>query len=226
MVLFEACSDEGELIGGEVSEADRGDGVDLSGVGGELDSDIVFGEADMKAVADAALDEHLGQFALVGLVEGESFAFGNLVEDGVSGVALGDGDDGFDVEGFGAGAFGVCEDVELCDVEGVDEGACLFEKLGGLAINAYDDVDSDESVGYEFFYGVDFLGVEVGVVASAHESEHGVGSGLEWYVEMGHEFMGGGGVSYDVVGEEVWFYGGDSESFDSLDFFETLDELE
>ena len=196
------------------------------GGGGKLDADVVLGETDVEAVAETALDEDLGLLTLVGLIESDAFALGNLVENGVAMVTLGDGDDGLNGESLGVGAFGIGEDVELRDIDGLDERACLLEKLGRFAIYADNDIDTNESVGDEGLNGLDLLGVEGGIVAAAHELEHGVGARLEGDVKVGHEFARRGAMADDVVCEEVWLDGRDAETLYSVDTFELLDEAE
>ena len=196
------------------------------GGGGKLDADVVLGETDVEAVAETALDEDLGLLALVCLIESDAFALGNLVENGVAMVTLGDGDDGLNGESLGVGAFGIGEDVELRDIDGLDERACLLEKLGRFAIYADNDIDTNESVGDEGLNGLDLLGVEGGIVAAAHELEHGVGARLEGDVKVGHELARRGAMADDVVGEEVWLDGRDAETLYSVDTFELLDEAE
>lgn len=167
---------ESEAVGSELAKADGDDGVDLIGGGGQLDADIVLGEADMETVADAALDKNRGLRSLVRAVEIDPLLLGNLVEYGVTVVPLGDGDDGLNVESAGSGAFGIGEDVELRDIDGLDESPGLLKELWRLAIDAYDDIYTDEGIGDEGFNGLDLSGIERSVVASAHEFEHGVGA--------------------------------------------------
>lgn len=130
------------------------------------------------------------------------------------------------VEGFGAGAFAVAEDVVLCYGEACHELVCLVEELLGFASGADDGVDADEGVGDALEDVLYFGAKECCVVAAVHELEYLVAAALQWYMEVWHEGSALGAEPDDVWCEEVGFDAGDAVALYALDLIECLEEIE
>ena len=116
------------------------------------------------------------------------------------------------VGGGGAGALGVLERERASkpsltyDVQG------LLEVLVGLAREAHDDVGSDRRVGHRGADPLDNAQVTLLAVRPLHRAEHGVGTALQWHVQLVHDVRRLGHRLDDVIGERSRMRRGEAHS--------------
>ena len=183
----------------------------------QADSQIVAGEgrrcARIRILIRAESEDAEGA-ADLGLAEGSGFGFAEGAE--FAGAALDDGWGDFVRKsgGFGAGALGKGEDVEIGEGQTLDEG-----ERGGMfgfrfAGEAGDDVGADGGVGKAFADELDAAGVVLGAVPAVHGGEDAVGAGLQRHVEMLGDAIGPGEEFDEVLGDVERLDGADAETFD------------
>jgi hypothetical protein len=116
--------------------------------------------------------------------------------------------------GFGTGALGKRENVEVGEGEAFDErhggGVVVF----GFAGEAGDDVGADGRVGEAFVDKFDATGVMLGAIPAVHGSEDAVGGGLQGHVEMLGDAIGRSKEVDEVLGDVQRLDGADAETLD------------
>src|SRR5216684_146318 len=184
----------------------------------QADSQIVAGEGGGSVLGKnfgrivATESENTEGAAELGLAEGGSFGFAEGAQ--LAGAALDDGWGDFVRKsgGFGAGAFGKGEDVEVSEGQALNEG----ERGGmfgfGFAWEAGDDVGADGGVGKALADELEAAGVVLGAVPAVHGGEDAVGAGLQGHVEVLGDAIGGGKEFDEILGNVERLDGTDAET--------------
>ena len=150
----------------------------------------------------------------LGMAEGGGFGFAEGAE--FAGAALDGGAGNFVCErgGFGAGAPGEREDMEIGEGEAFDEGHGGGVVVLGFAGEAGDDVGADGGMGESFVNEFDAAGVVLGAIPAVHGGENAVGGGLQGHVEVLGDAIGGGEEVDQVLRDIERFDGADAETLD------------
>jgi len=148
------------------------------------------------------------------MAEGGGFFFAEGAE--FAGTALDDGAWDFVCEGggFGAGALGKREDVEIGEGETFDEGHGGGVIVFGFAWETGDDVGTDGGVGEVLVDEFDAAGVVLGAIPAVHGGENAVGSGLQGHVEVLGDAIGPGEEIDEVLGNVERLDRADAEALD------------
>src|SRR5216684_1730333 len=186
----------------------------------QADSQIVAGEGGGSVLGKnfgrivATESENTEGAAELGLAEGGSFGFAEGAQ--LAGAALDDGWGDFVRKsgGFGAGAFGKGEDVEVSEGQALNEG----ERGGmfgfGFAWEAGDDVGADGGVGKTLADQLEAAGVVLGAIPAVHGGEDAVGAGLQRHVEMLGDAIIGGKEVDEIAGNVKRLDGAEAEALD------------
>ena len=150
----------------------------------------------------------------MGLAEGGGFGFVKGAE--FAGAALDDGAGDFVGKrgGFGAGALGKRENVEVGEGETFDERECGGVVVFGFAGEAGDDVGANGGVGEAFVDELNAAGVMLGAVPAMHGGENAVGGGLQGHVEVLGDAVGPGEEIDEVLGDVERLDGTDAKALD------------
>ncbi len=131
--------------------------------------------------------------------------------------------------GFGAGAAGIGEDVEIGERQALDEG----ERCGvigvGLAREAGDDIRADGGVGKTLTDELDAAGVMLGAIPAVHGGEGAVGARLQRHVKVLGDAIGGGEEVDEIAGNVKRLDGADAEALDGSlieDAAHEIDEID
>ena len=113
----------------------------------------------------------------------------------------------------------------------LEKTVCLLEKSVRLSGKPDYDIYPEKHLGgaRSFHSRSDILYLvreRLGVVASSHLFQYGVGAGLERYVEMGEEFRAGSYPVHDLFCKKVGLDGGYPVSFYSVHFVQSPDKVE
>ena len=148
------------------------------------------------------------------MAEGGGFFFAEGAE--FAGTALDDGAWDFVCEGggFGAGALGKREDVEIGEGQAFDEGHGCGVVFFGFAEETGDDVGADSGVGEALVDEFDAAGVMLGAVPAVHGGEDAVGGGLQGHVEVLGDAIGPGEEIDEVLRNVERLDGTDAEALD------------
>jgi len=150
----------------------------------------------------------------LGMAEGGGFGFAEGAEFAGAAFDGGAGDFVCERGGFGAGALGKREDMEIGEGEALDEGERGDVVVFSFAGEAGDDVGADGGVGETFVDEFDAACVVRGAIPAVHGGEHAVGRGLQGHVEVLGDAIGRGEEFDEVVGDVEGLDGADAETFD------------
>lgn len=150
----------------------------------------------------------------LGMAEGRGFGFAEGAEFAGAALDSGAGDFVCKRGGFGAGALGKRENVEIGEREAFDESHGCGVVVFGFAGEAGDDVGANGGVGEAFMDEFDAAGVMLGAIPAVHGGENAVGSRLQWHVEMLGDAIGRGEEVDEVLGDVEGLDGADAETLD------------
>ena len=197
----------------------------------QADSQIVAGEGGGSVLGKnfgrivATESENTEGAAELGLAEGGGFGFAEGAQ--FAGTALDDswGDFVRKSGGFGAGAFGKGEDVEVSEGQALNEG----ERGGmfgfGFAWEAGDDVGADGGVGKALADELEAAGVVLGAVPAVHGGEDAVGAGLQRHVKVLGDAIAGGEEFDEILRDVQRLDGADAETFDRCFVKDAAEEI-
>jgi hypothetical protein len=148
------------------------------------------------------------------LAEGRGFGFAEGAEFAGAAFDGGAGDFVCERGGFGAGALGKREDVEIGEGETFDEGKSGGVVVFGFAGEAGDDVGADGGVGEALVDEFDAAGVVLGAIPAVHGGENAVRGGLQRHVEVLGDAIGPGEEIDEVLGDVEGLDGTDAKPLD------------
>src|SRR6266851_1700957 len=181
------------------------------------DFQIIAGEGRRRAgigILGGAEREDAEGAAVLGLAEGGGFGFGEGAEFAGASLDCGAGELVRKMGGFGAGALGKRENVEIGEGEAIDKGERGGVVGFGFAGEAGDYVCADGGVGETLVDEFDAAGVVLGAIPAVHGGQDAVGGGLQGHVEMLGDAVGGGKEIDEVLGDVERLDGADAEAFD------------
>ena len=139
--------------------------------------------------------------AELGMAESGGFGFAEGAEFAGASLDGGAGEFVRKCGGFGAGALGKRENVEIGEGEVFDEGHGCSVVVFGFAGEAGDDVGADGGVGESLMDEFDAAGVVLGAVPAVHGGEDAVGGGLQRHVEVLGDAIGPSEEIDEVLGD-------------------------
>ena len=137
--------------------------------------------------------------AELGLAEGRGFGFAEGAEFAGAALDCGAWDFVGECGGFGAGAFGKRENVEIGEGQAFNKGERGSVIVFGFTGEAGDDVGAEGGVGKAVVDEFDATGVMLGAVPAVHGGEDAVGGGLQGHVEVLGDAIGRGEKVYEVL---------------------------
>src|SRR2546422_2718134 len=159
------------------------------------------------------------------MAEGGGFGFAEGAE--FAGAALHDGAGDFVCEsgGFGAGAFGEREDVEIGEGEALDEGERGCMVSFGFAREAGDDVGADGGLRETVVDEFDAAGGVLRTIPAMHGGGDAAGGGLQGHVGVLGDAVGGGEEIDEVLGDVEGLDGADAEALDGCFAEDAAEEI-
>ena len=162
----------------------------------------------------------------LGFAEGCGFGFAEGAEFASAAVNHFRRKLGIECGGFGAGARGIRENVEVGERERIDEAQSGFVIGLGFAGEASDNVGSDSGVGKEFANEDYTTRVMFGAIPTVHGGENVVRTGLQGHMEVLGDAIGAGKERDEILGDVERLDGTDAKTRERRFVQDTTQEIE